>query len=44
MAELETKNEELEAKIDHLEQYTRRTNLRIFGIKERPGEEKRPPS
>ena len=33
MTDLIAKNRELEAKTDHLEQYTRRTNIRIFGIK-----------
>ena len=39
MADLIAKNRELEAKTDHLEQYTRRTNIRIFGIKEQVKED-----
>ena len=39
MAELDAKNQKLEAKVDHLKQYTRRTNIRIFEIKEQTGED-----
>ena len=31
MAELEEKNQNLEAKVDHIEQYTHCTNIRIYG-------------
>ena len=38
-SDLIAKNRELEAKTDHQEQYTRRTNIRIFGVKEQVKED-----
>lgn len=39
LAEKDKKIEELESKIDNLEQYGRRQCLRVFGVKEEPGED-----